>query len=131
MRVTTITARVKASKEVNGCWKTIEFGAEGVLESGDDWKKSQDQLFAGLGEQLKKAFRPNGQEKIRATHTRKQPTKSKEKTPNGSPKPESKPCPLHPGQVLKLWRNENGGQWYSHRLPDGSWCSGERKKRKK
>jgi len=129
MRVNTIGARIKATKEVNGCWKTIEFGAEGILESGDDWKKSQDQLFADLTSQLKKAFNPNGKNPKKPDYPERPIPKG---TNTGKGKPKSKPCPVHPGQMLKLWSNENGGQWYSHLVEDEGepyWCSGKPKKK--
>jgi len=39
-------------------------------------------------------------------------------------KPEMKPCPKHPGKMLKLRRNDEGGEWYSHKVGD-EWCRGE------
>lgn len=39
-------------------------------------------------------------------------------------KPEKKPCPLHPGKFLKLRRNDEGGEWYSHKIGN-EWCRGE------
>jgi len=39
-------------------------------------------------------------------------------------KPEKKPCPKHPGKMLKLRRNDEGGEWYSHKVGD-EWCRGE------
>jgi len=149
MRVSTVSARVKASKEVNGCWKTIEFGAEGILESGDDWKKSQDQLVADLTGQLKKAFshrdpegHPNGQKpdypeppipshrdpEGKDTKTEKKGNPRKKANPG---KPKTKMCPIH-NVPMKRWTNDNGGSWYSHNdeTTGGEWCSGKKSKRK-
>ena len=36
---------------------------------------------------------------------------------------ETKPCPLHPGETLRRF-TKDGRSWWSHRLPDGSWCRG-------
>jgi len=144
MRVNTISARIKASKEVNGCWKTIEFGAEAVLDSGDDWKESQDQLFADLTSQLKKAFSPshrdpkgNGRKPAPPVDSPQPPIPEGSKTDKarkkkGNGKPETKMCPIH-NAPMKLWTNENGGSWYSHNdeTTGGEWCSGKPKKKGK
>lgn len=138
MRVSTISARIKASKEVNGCWKTIEFGAEAVLDSGDDWKKSQHQLFADLSSQLKKALNPNRKNPKKPDYpeppipTGTRAEKPREKKEKGNP--ETKMCPIH-NVPMKRW-TKNGGSWYSHLVDPGDgtepyWCNGKRKKAKK
>jgi hypothetical protein len=38
--------------------------------------------------------------------------------------PKKKPCPVHPGKFLYLRSNEEGGEWYSHKVGD-EWCRGE------
>lgn len=132
MRVSTISARIKATKEVNGCWKTIEFGAEGILESGDNWKESQDQLFADLTGQLKKAFSPNGKKLDNPDHAEPPIPKSTTTGKGGqNSKPETKICPIH-NVPMKRWTNESGGAWYSHNdeTTGGEWCSGKKGKKK-
>lgn len=46
--------------------------------------------------------------------------------PAATPEPQGvKPCPVHPGEMLRL-NTKNGQQWHSHRLADGSgWCRGK------
>ena len=36
---------------------------------------------------------------------------------------EAKPCPVHPGEMLRKHSNGNGA-WWSHKLADGTWCKG-------
>ncbi len=43
-----------------------------------------------------------------------------------TPAAERKPCPLHPGQFLTKQTNDKGASWWSHKLPDGSYCNEKR-----
>ena len=45
--------------------------------------------------------------------------------PDADDKPASKPCPLHPHSLAYRRESKHGGHFYSHRLPEGSWCNGK------
>jgi hypothetical protein len=45
---------------------------------------------------------------------------------NGSASGDTKLCPIH--QVDMKHFEKNGKSWFSHKLDDGSWCSGGKKK---
>ncbi len=42
---------------------------------------------------------------------------------NGNGHAETKPCPVHPGEML-VKHAKNGQTWWSHQLADGTWCRG-------
>ena len=35
-------------------------------------------------------------------------------------------CSIHQAE-MKMFSKDNGSSWYSHKLPDGSWCYGKTK----
>lgn len=47
--------------------------------------------------------------------------------PDAEEKPASKPCPVHPYDLMYRRPSKHGGHFYSHRLDDGSWCNGKAK----
>jgi hypothetical protein len=56
MKITTISAAVRFSKDTGAGWKVIELGAEASLESGDDWHQAQQSLYASLTAQLRELW---------------------------------------------------------------------------
>ena len=92
MKVTTISAAIKYSKQIpGGGWANAEMGAEATLDPGEDWKTAQGLLYLDLKGQVKNLF-----------HTRTGGTEAVIVAPNGhnpastSPAPETGPtCPEH------------------------------------
>ena len=124
-----ISVTCKLTKNLDGGFKTIVFTTDAILEEGEDGSAARRALFEELAQDLRACFSPNGKKPGKATKPSKpaKPRKSKEAE---NPKSESKMCSIH-GVAMRRWTNENGGVWYSHRLPDGSWCPGKPRKRSK
>ena len=118
MNIQKITASVRYSAALpDGQHKTLELGAEALLQPGDSWEQSQAALYKALGAQLRTLWASNG-------------------TPHAAPTPQavqdrptSAPAPTVPAHYCKAHgkphqRHEKGGKvWYSHKAPDGSWCN--------
>ena len=53
MEVNKISAHIRFSKDIGGSWKSLELGAEGTVESRENWQSAQAYLYHELGKQLK------------------------------------------------------------------------------
>ena len=52
------------------------------------------------------------------------PTNGHNGNGRGSSSGETKPCPVHPGEMLRKF-TKDGRSWWSHKLADGMWCRGK------
>jgi hypothetical protein len=115
MKITTISAAFRFSKDTGAGWKVIELGAEATLDSEEDWHLAQQGLYSSLTAQLRTLWGRNG---------------VTEHSPAVQPAEEEKTyipittqehfCSVHQTEFRKY---EKGGQiWYSHKGPDGAWC---------
>lgn len=60
MKVQTIQATLRLSRETDHGWATVELGAEAALEPGEVWHEAQGQLYQDLKGQLARLFANNG-----------------------------------------------------------------------
>jgi hypothetical protein len=56
MRVTTVSAAIRFSKDTGQGWKTIDIGAEASLDPDDDWVVAQQGLYSQLTAQLRQLW---------------------------------------------------------------------------
>jgi len=47
--------------------------------------------------------------------------------PEADEKLATKPCPIHPYDLMYRRPSKHGGHFYSHRLEDETWCNGRAK----
>ena len=60
MKVTTVSANIRFSKEIAGAWKVIELGADASIDSRESWQVAQSRLYDLLGQQLRAMWASNG-----------------------------------------------------------------------
>ena len=54
MKVEKVSATIRYSQDTGkGAWKVIEIGAEGTVDTRENWQAAQAYLYAELGKQLK------------------------------------------------------------------------------
>ncbi len=104
MKVTTVSATIRFSQDTGkGAWKSLEIGAEGIVEGKETWTEAQTRLYQDLTGQLR-ALWGNGN--------------------GGDNKPPTDPppdyCQEHGTEYKRYSRGQQAG--YAHRLPDGKWC---------
>ena len=121
MKVEKVSATIRYSRDIGkGAWKVIELGVEGSVDAREQWQPAQAFLYAELGKQMKTLWANGSSAEVNA-HNRSETAIE--------PPPESEPtqtprdhwCEEH---QLAYTRREgkDGGGWYSHKAPDGSWC---------
>jgi hypothetical protein len=119
MKVDRVTTVVRYSAETQGSWRSIEVGAEAVLNASDETLESaQTELYHRLSQQLK-ALWANGNGKANST----QPAPRSDAPPAQAPAPppDRRWCQTHRVEFKRF--GKNGKTWYSHRLGDGNWCN--------
>ena len=104
MKVTTVSATIRFSQDTGkGAWKSLEIGAEGILEGGETWTEAQTRLYQDLTGQLKSLW-GNGN--------------------GGDNRPPADPPPHYCQEHRTPFKRMTKGSsvWYSHRLPNGKYC---------
>ena len=117
MKVTTVSANIRFSKEIAGAWKVIELGAEASLDPKDTWQAAQHQLYGELSQQLHKMW-ANGK-------TAQNGAQSHTKAPQAPepPQPPEPPAHVCQGHQTPFKRYSQGESvWWSHKTADGKWC---------
>jgi hypothetical protein len=125
MKVDSISASIKFSKDTSQGWKTIEVSAEGSVSEDEDWLLSRQALYTQLAAQLKQLWQQNG---VGQEHAPDGPTKpvagssdwemvENLPTPN---KPREHWCSEHNTEFRKY--EKDGRYWYSPSIKDGGWC---------
>jgi hypothetical protein len=123
VKVTTVSASIKFSKDTGSGWKTLELGAEASLDSEDDWFLAQQGLYASLTAQLKSLWSKNG---IVMEHAPDDPKTAIEpgswEELEQAPLPKDHLCAQHQTEFKKY--EKDGWHWYSHPVKgeSGSWC---------
>jgi hypothetical protein len=128
MKVERVSASVRYAKEIEGAWKTVEMGAEAIVDE-ENWVLAQQGLFAQLSAQLREVWGwgQNGPAPGHAQNGHERPKEASwegKSSPYPSPaeeKPALRPhfCPLHQKEFKRF--EKNGQAWYSHK--DGAgWC---------
>ena len=123
MKVEKISAVVRYSQDTGkGAWKVIELGAEGSISEREDWKQSQAELYHTLTHQLRTLW-ANGSTNGTAVNGRGGAESQIPGPAESEPTPTARLhwCQAH--DTLFKRRQKAGVIWYSHKAPDGSWCS--------
>ena len=119
MHVTTVTATIRYSQgSGKGAWKSLEIGAEALVEPGDkSWQEVQARLYDRLTQQFKQLWARNGT----APHDAQEvPTKPQQPAKAQEPPPRQHWCAEHQTDYKRF---EKGGKvWYSHKTTEGEWC---------
>lgn len=122
MLVTIIRATVRVSRgDSEHGWRTIELGADANIYPGENWQNAQQDLYAELNDEAM-ALLGNGHNGH--SNGAQQPT-----TSTSQPTAEAQGitvegwCPIHNLQMRK--HTKGNTSWYSHQLPDGTWCRGK------
>lgn len=123
----------------DGSYKKVCLSADAQLEQGEDRGEAHRALYNELAEDLKAAFSNNGKKpsKTKSADYPEPPIPS-QRDPEGkgtrTGKPQKNPetwCKIHKCEMpehSKETKNGKSSRWYSHRLPDGTWCNGRAKK---
>jgi hypothetical protein len=125
MNVNKVTATVRYSQDSGkGAWKSLELGAEASINEKEDWMKAQVALYGQLAQQFKALWAQNGTAAARDApdgHQVLVPASNTQSSPNGSPQTLDHWCSEHNQE----WKPKNGkyGTFFSHKVPDGSWCN--------
>ena len=115
MKVRTVSASLRLSRELDHSWATVEVGATADLEADEDWQQAQEQLYQDLKGQISRLFAAKA--KDRGSVEAVQPPEALELTSRPSTEHW---CDVHQTEFRKY--GKNGGTWYSHKGPDGVWC---------
>ena len=121
MQVTKVSASVRYSRALaQGEHKTVELSAEASVEEGEQWTLCQQGLFAQLSAQLREVWGWGQNGHPQNGHER--PKEEVQSLPPAEEKPAPQPhwCPEHQTEFRKF--EKAGKAWYSHKVPDGSWC---------
>ncbi len=119
-----MTATIKYSQDTgHGAWKSIELGAEGTVDTRENWQTAQAYLYAELGKQLKSLW-SNG------NGAKPQEPPEKPAAPPTEPEPTETPAPPAPAtehhcqEHDKPFKRYSRGDsvWWSHKTADGKWC---------
>lgn len=119
MNVMTISASIKLSKQLPGqeCWKTVELGAEANLETAQDWKVCQSQLYLQLAQQLKVLW---GEAKVATPPVTAPPVRTPASAP-AAPHPSPAAGPTCPDHGLAR-PSKRGGLYCPGVTADGAYC---------
>ncbi len=119
MKVTTISATIRFSKDIGGSWKSVELAAEASISDREFWKQAQSELYYQLGDQLRQLWHNGNGAALNGAggvESRGQPLPTSE--PAQTPRPHW--CEEHQAEFKR--RQKAGVVWYSHRHGKG-WCS--------
>ena len=121
MKVEKISATIRYSQDTGkGAWKVIELGAEASVSDREHWKQAQSELYYELGDQLRTLWHNGTGAALNGTggaENHVEPPAATEPTQT----PQEHWCDEHQAEFKR--RQKSGTVWYSHKLPDGSWCS--------
>ena len=123
MKVEKVSANIRYSQDTGkGAWKVIELGAEGTVESRENWQSAQAYLYAELGKQLKSLW-TNGNGAAAEVNGGGGAESHGEAVPELGPSRDDSGrwCAEH--RMAYTQRSGKAGEtWWSHEAPDGSWC---------
>jgi len=118
MKVEKVSATIRYSQDTGkGAWKVIEIGAEGSVDARETWQKAQAYLYHELGSQLRTLW-ANGNGN---GHDRPEPAIEPPTEPEPAQTTREHWCTEHQAAFTQR-KGKDGGGWYSHKAPDGSWC---------
>lgn len=113
MKVTTVSATIRFSEDSGkGAWKSLELGAEAVIEPQEDWEEVQARLYARLTNQFKGLWNKNSVSK--ANYQESMPLEALSAEPEHF-------CQEHNCEFKKFTKNNK--VWYAHPMGDTKWCN--------
>ena len=122
MKVEKVSATIRYSQDTGkGAWKVIELGAEASIGDREHWKQAQSELYYQLGDQLRTLWSGNTNGTAANGHHGAEMAIAGPAEPEPTQTARLHWCQTH--DTLFKRRQKAGVIWYSHRAPDGSWCS--------
>ncbi len=123
MKVEKVSAHIRYSKALDdGQWKAIELSAEGSVDAKETWQGALSYLYAELGQELRTLWPSNGSKPaVPPAESHAQPSKAPESTQKSPAVPPEHYCEAH--QMAYAEHKKGNQTWYSHKAPDGIWCS--------
>ena len=119
MQVDRIKAIIRYSQDTGcGAWRSLELGAEALLEPGEDAADAHAALYQDLRLRFK-ALWQGGAKGTAAVQQAEQEDLFGDHGPQ--PEPPSHWCEEH--QTEHKRREKDGRVWYSHYLGDGQYCN--------
>ena len=121
MIITTISATVRYSQDTGkGAWKVIEIGAEASISDREHWKVAQSELYHQLSHQLRQLWNNGNGAALNSSGDAESHVE-----PPAEPEPTitTREHWCYPHDMEWKRRTKAGVVWYSHKAPDGSWCS--------
>ena len=120
MKVEKVSANIRYSKDIGGSWKAIELAAEGSINARENWQQAQAFLYSELGKQMHQLWANGNGAALNGHHDAES---------HGEPPAEPEQiqttrehwCTEHQAAFTQR-KGKDGGGWYSHKAPDGSWC---------
>ena len=124
MKVEKVSATIRYSQDTGkGAWKVIEIGAEGSVDTRENWQAAQAYLYAELGKQMRQLWHNGNGAALNGNVGAESPVEPlPEPAPvSGSATRSEHWCATH--EMAYTQKNGKGGEtWWSHKAPDGSWC---------
>jgi len=120
MQISKIAAHVRFSKDIGGSWKSVELSAEASVSDREHWKQAQSELYFQLTDQLRQLWNNGAGAPLNGAsgaESHGEPPAASEPTET----PREHWCEEHQAEFKR--RQKAGVIWYSHKAPDGSWCS--------
>jgi hypothetical protein len=114
MKVTTVSAHIRLSRDVGSQWKTVELSAEATVDPNEDWALAQQGLYTMLTAQLRHLWSLNGHN---GAESHVEATWDEIKA---MPSPKDHWCPEHQTEFKRYEKDSR--HWYSHSIPGGGWC---------
>ena len=122
MQIKTVSATIRYSQDTGkGAWKVVELGAEASVGDRKDWRQSQSELYYELGAQLRSLWSGGNTNGTAVNGHNSAETAKEPPAESAADQMRQHWCPQH--KALFKRRQKAGTTWYSHKAPDGSWCS--------
>ena len=119
MQVERIKATIRYSQDTGcGAWRSLEIGAEALLEPGETLEDAQPVLYEDLRAQFK-ALWQGGAKGTAVVQQAEQEDLFGDAEPQ--PEPPAHWCEEHRHEHKR--REKDGRVWYSHYLGDGQYCN--------